>query len=388
MRYILTGLVTILYCGMVCADGKPLKDVFDRDFQVGVALGERYVYQPYDQNEKALRLLEREFNCVTSENLMKPGSLQPAPGTFNFERSDQFVKLARTLDLDVVGHVLVWHSQTPSWFFEDENGQPLSRKELIERMEKHIHKVVRHYKGKVKYWDVVNEAVDVIHVEDPENPFNPDGSPRKIPKAIFRKSKWLEIIGEDFIELAFRFAHEADPRAILIYNDYSMTDPVKVDFVVKNIIRPLKKKRIHIDAVGMQGHWHLEAPSLEQIEESIEKLVAAKVKVHITELDLSVLPVAYGHTGADINTRYELQDELNPYRDGLPDEVAQMQAEHYRAIFDIFKLHKRDVERVTLWGISDGDSWKNGFPVRGRTDYPLLFDRNYDAKPAYEALVK
>ncbi len=389
IRWFPTALLALQFAGsLVRAEPTPLAAAYKGDFLVGAALGERYLFQPYGQNEKALRLLEREFNCVTSENLMKPSSLRPAPGKFNFERSDQFVKLAKKMDLDVVGHVLVWHSQTPKWFFEDRNGQSVSREELIERMEEHIQKVVKRYKGHIKYWDVVNEAVDVIQVEDPDNPVNPDGSPRKIPKAIFRPSKWLEIIGEDYIEMAFKFAHEADPRAILIYNDYGMTDPVKVDFVVKNIVRPLKKKGIHIDAVGMQGHWHLENPSLESIEESIEKLAAAKVRVHITELDLSVLPMAYGYMGADISTNYELRDELNPYRDGLPDDVAQKQAERYSAIFEIFESHKRDVERVTFWGICDGDSWKNNFPVRGRTDYPLLFDRNYEAKPAYEALVR
>ena len=386
MKYYSAGLIILFLCSICCGDGKPLKDVYDRDFQIGAALGERYLYEPYEQNEKALRLLAKEFNCVTSENLMKPASLRPGPGEFNFDRADQFVKLAKKLDLDVVGHVLVWHSQTPDWFFEDDDGEVLSRDELIERMEDHIHKVVRRYKGHVKYWDVVNEAVDVIRVEDPDNPVNPDGSPRRIPKAIFRKSKWLEIIGEDFIELAFRFAHEADPNAILIYNDYGMTDPVKVDFVIKNIVRPLKRKGVRIHAVGMQGHWHLETPSLEEIEDSIEKLAAAKVKVHITELDLSVLPLAYGYTGADISQRYELQDELNPYRDAIPKEVLEQQAKRYRDIFDIFESHRRDVERVTFWGICDGDSWKNGFPVRGRTDYPLLFDRNYEPKPAYDAL--
>ncbi len=366
----------------MAADDKPLKDVFRGEFQIGVALSERYVLSQDDEtSRKALRLAKREFNCVTSENLMKPASLRPAPGKFNFERADAFVKLAQRMDADVIGHVLVWHSQTPKWFFEDDAGQPLSRDELIERMRDHIHTVVKHYKGHVKYWDVVNEAVDVRSVRDPDDPS------REIREGYLRESKWQQIIGDDFIELAFRFAHEADPKAVLIYNDYSMTDPVKVDFVIKQIVRPLKKKGIHIDAVGMQGHWHIDGPLLDEIKDSIEKLAAAKVKVHITELDLSVLPVAYGYMGADINTRYELQDELNPYRDGLPDAVAQKQAERYRAIFDIFESHKRDVERVTFWGIGDGDSWKNGFPVRGRTDYPLLFDRNYDPKPAYEALV-
>lgn len=388
MKYFLTVCLAMLSISAVAADDKPLKDVYRSDFQIGAALGEQYLVQSNDQSEKALRLLEREFSFVTSENLMKPALLRPAPGEFNFERSDQFVKLAIKLDLEVVGHVLVWHSQTPKWFFETEAGQPVSREELVDTLRDHIRKVVKRYKGHVKCWDVVNEAVVIRREVDPDNPVNSDGSTNKISVAYFRESPWLKIIGEDYIELAFKFAHEADPKATLIYNDYGMTDPAKVDFVIKNIIRPLKKKGVRIDAVGMQGHWHVDNPSLERIEESIEKLAAAKVKIHVTELDLSVLPMAYGYTGADISTRFELQDELNPYRDGLPDEIAEQQAERYRAVFDIFKSNKRDVERVTFWGICDGDSWKNGFPVRGRTDYPLLFDRDFEPKRAYEVLVE
>lgn len=384
MRAVGVGLAVLT---VVAVRGESLKQEFSSDFRIGAALGERYLHQPYGQNEKALRLLKREFSCVTSENVMKPSSLRPAPGKFNFERSDQFVKLAMKLDLDVVGHVLVWHSQTPKWFFEDEDGEELSREELIRRMRKHIRTVVKRYKGHVKYWDVVNEAVDVRRVVNEDDPYKSDGSTNYVNEACFRESPWLKIIGEEYIELAFKFAHEADPRAILIYNDFGMTDPVKVDFVVKNIVRPLKKKGVRIHAVGMQGHWHLESPSLERIEEAIEKLAAAKVKIHITELDVSVLPLAYGYTGADVSTRYELQDELNPYRDGVPDEVLEQQAERYCAIFEIFESNRRDVERVTLWGICDGDSWKNDFPVRGRTDYPLLFDREFKPKAAYQALI-
>ena len=389
MKNWLTGLAILLCCGSSFAGKKPLAEVYAGRFVVGAAVSDRYVLNPgADASRKALKCLKQEFGCVTSENLMKPSSLRPAPDRFDFERSDEFVRLARRLDLDVVGHVLVWHSQTPDWFFQDDDGGPISREDLIERMEEHIEKVVKRYKGKVKYWDVVNEAVDVRQVVDEDHPVNEDGATNYVSEAFFRESKWQQIIGDDYIELAFRFAHEADPRAVLIYNDFGMTDPVKVAFVVKHIIRPLKKKGIHIDAVGMQGHWHLDSPSLERIEESIETLAAAKVKVHITELDISVLPMAFGYTGADINTRFELQDELNPYRAGLPAEIAQQQAERYRALFDLFKSHYRDVERVTLWGISDRDSWKNNFPMRGRTDYPLLFDRNYEPKPALEVLLK
>jgi len=375
------GLVLVAVGVSAATKDKPLKEVYAKDFLIGVALAERYVsLSPSDEQEKVQDLVEREFNCVTSENLMKPASLRPSRGKFDFDRADEFVKLAKRLDQEIVGHVLVWHSQTPDWFFEDEDGNPLTREELIEEMEEHISKVVKRYKGDVKYWDVVNEAVDVRSVPDPDNPS------RTIREGFFRESKWHSIIGDDFIELAFKFAHEADPNAMLIYNDYSMTDPVKVDFVIKNIVEPLKKKGIRIDGVGMQGHWHVDSPSLDEIEEAIEELADAKVKVHITELDVSVLPMAFGYSGADISTRYELQDELNPYRDGVPDEVLEKQAERYEDIFEIFDSNKRDIERVTFWGVGDGDSWKNDFPVKGRTDYPLLFDRNHEPKPAYEAL--
>lgn len=363
----------LLLASTACmAKDKPLRDVYARDFLIGAAVAERYVLNPDEDNSRAaLKCLKNDFNCATSENLMKPASLRPAPGEFNFDRADQFVKLAKKLDLDVVGHVLVWHSQTPNWFFEHEDGTPLTREELIERMREHIHTVVKHYKGDVKYWDVVNEAVDV-----------------RGGQGFFRKSKWQQIIGDDFIELAFQFAHEADPDVALIYNDYSMTDPAKVDFVVEHIVKPLKEKGIRIDAVGMQAHWHVDSPSLNQIEASIEKLVDAGVKVHITELDMSVLPSAWGHTDADISTNYELKEQFNPYTDGLPEEMAEKQAERYKAVFELFEKHKRNLERVTFWGIGDGDSWKNNFPMRGRTDYPLLFDRNYQPKAAYQALVK
>lgn len=365
---------------------RPLKDVYLGKFQIGAALGERYMVKPYSRNEEALRLLRREFNCVTAENLMKPSYLRPAPGEFNFDRSDEFVKLAKRMDLDVVGHVLVWHSQTPKWFFQDAEGQPISRDALIQRMRKHIHTIVNRYQGHIQYWDVVNEAVDVRRVVNEEEPFKPDGSTNYVNEAFFRESEWLNIIGEEFIELAFRFAHEADPKAELIYNDYSMTVKCKVDFVAERIVRPLKKKGVKIHAVGMQGHWHVDRPSVEEIDYAIQTLSDERVRVHITELDLDVLPRAYGYMGADVNTQFELRDELDPYRDGVPDEVLIRQAERYREIFDLFLKHKRTIERVTFWGISDGDSWKNDFPVRGRTSYPLLFDREYNPKPAYNAL--
>lgn len=384
--HLVAGAIALMTGDAVGA--KTLKEVYARDFAVGAALPERYLFRQNDSSEKALEILAREFNCVTSENLMKPSSLRPAPGKFNFEQADAFMQLAGQLDLDVVGHVLVWHDQTPKWFFEDEDGEPAAREDLIEQMREHIHKIVKRYKGDVKYWDVVNEAVDTRQIVNEDEPVNPDGSTNYVNEAFFRETPWFNIIGADFIELAFRFAHEADPDAILIYNDFGMSDPVKVEFVIEHIVKPLKRKGVRIDAVGMQGHWHVDVPEIEQIKNAINELGSARVKVHITELDVSILPRAYGYMGADINQRFELQDELNPYRDGAPVDMLEKQADRYKELFRLFDSESKYVERVTLWGICDGDSWKNHFPVRGRTDYPLLFDRGFEPKPAYEALVR
>ena len=375
-KCILTALGTILFLS-ACAEERPLKDVFKDDFQIGCALRSRekhgaphYVY-PVAKDPQELTVMAREFNVVTAENLMKPDFMRPAPGEFNFEQADEFVALAEQLGLDVVGHVLVWHAQTPKWFFEDEQGQPLSREALIERMRNHIHTIVGRYKGRIQTWDVVNEAVDTRGA---------DG------EAFFRKSKWLEIIGPEFIELAFQFAHEADPDAVLVYNDYGMTHKAKVDFVAENIVKRLKGKRIPIHGIGIQGHWHLQYPRPEEIQYAIETFADAGVHVSITELDVDVLPLADGYQGADVNKRIELQDKLNPYKEGVPADVLEQQAQKYRQIFEVLLENRQHIERVTFWGVSDRDSWRNNYPVRGRTAYPLLFDRDFKPKPACETL--
>ncbi len=358
-----------------------LKDVYKNDFMIGCALRSAeklgapdHVF-PVAKEPRELAVMEREFNVVTAENLMKPQYMRPAPGEFNFEQADEFVDLAEQYGLEVVGHVLVWHAQTPEWFFQDENGETISRQALIERLREHIHTIVGSYKGRIKYWDVVNEAVDTREVNGIAQ------------EAFFRKSKWLEIIGPEFIELAFQFAHEADPEAELVYNDYSMTHKSKVDFVAENIVKRLKEKGIAIHGVGMQAHWHLEYPRPAEIEYAIKTLSDAGVHISITELDVGVLPLADGYQGADVNRRIELQEKLNPYKERVPAEVLEEQAQKYRQVFEVLLEHRRDVERVTFWGVSDRDSWKNNHPVRGRTAYPLLFDRDFQPKPAYRSLI-
>lgn len=365
-----------------CGKERTLKQAYKDDFRIGCALrsaektgAPHYVF-PVAKEPQELEVMAREFNVVTPENLMKPQYMRPAPGEFNFEQADEFIDLAEQYGLEVVGHVLVWHAQTPEWFFQDENGDTISREALIERLREHIYTIVGRYKGRIKYWDVVNEAVDTREVNGVAQ------------EAFFRKSKWLEIIGPEFIELAFQFAHEADPKAELVYNDYAMTHKAKVDFVAENIVKRLKGKEIPIHGVGMQAHWHLQYPKSSELAVAIETLAEAGVHVSITELDIGVLPLADGYKGADVNKRIELQDKLNPYKEGAPADVLERQARKYRQVFDVLLEHRRNIERVTFWGISDRDSWKNNHPVRGRSDYPLLFDRQFQPKPAYRELIE
>jgi len=358
---------------------------------MGTALGSRdvnhrYVF-PMRQDAKELGVLTREFNCITAENLMKIKYIQPKEGLFNFDQADEFMTFAEKNNLTVVGHALVWHSQTPDWLFKDKSGNPVARDVLIKRMRDHIHKVVGRYKGRIKYWDVVNEAVDTKMVVDESLPPDEKGNPQKKQIAFYRESPWFQIIGKEYIELAFRFAHEADPEARLLYNDYSMTDRAKVEFVAE-MVRTLKAGGIPVDGVGMQAHWHLDYPDAEQLQESIDLLAETGVKVSITELDIGVLPRASEYHGADVSRREELRAELNPYSNSIPSEVLAEQADKYRMVFDVFRKNSGHIERVTIWGVADHYTWKADWPVPGRTAYPLLFDKNYEPKPAYHALQK
>jgi len=379
-------LLAVVASGCSAAEIKPLKELYRHDFLIGnVLAGGIHGRSPYRKDSRELDVLRREFNCLTAENSTKMEFLQPTEGSFDFKATDAFVDFAEKNNMTVVGHVLVWHAMAPDWLFVDDEGLDVTREVLIERMRTHIHTVVSRYKGRIDYWDVVNEAVDTKMVDDPDAPLKEDGTRPKKHIAFMRKSKWLRIIGEDFIELAFRFAHEADPDAKLIYNDYSMNDKAKVEFVA-GMVRELKAKKVPIDGVGMQGHWHLEYPTPEELNDSIRTLAETGVKIHISELDLKVLPRAHGYAGADVEKRLEMKKELDPYVDRIPAEVLQQQADKYREIFEVLLANRKYIERVSFWGVSDKYSWLNDHPVRGRTAYPLLFDRNFNPKPAYTAL--
>lgn len=340
-----------------------LKDAYQGEFVVGAAVTPKVYYGAANAESE---LVKREFNALTAENEMKPEKLQPREGEFRFDLADRLVAFAEANKMELTGHCLVWHQQMPHWFFVDKDGREVDRETLIARMRTHIHTVVGHYKGRVKGWDVVNEAL---------------GGDGKL-----HDSPWLRIIGGDFIELAFRFAHEADPDAELYYNDFGMDNPRKRRGTVE-LVRTLRAKGLRIDGVGMQSHGSLTGPSLAEYEKSIVAFGAEGVKVMVTELDVSVLPSAW-NLSAEISTSYAYDEKLNPYREGLPEAKQQELAERYAALFRIYRRHRDVISRVTVWGVSDRTSWLNGFPVRGRTDYPLFFDRQLQAKPCHAKVLE
>ncbi|MGA7720238.1 MAG: endo-1,4-beta-xylanase [Ignavibacteriaceae bacterium] len=341
-----------------------LKTAFKNYFLIGTALNNQHVF---GKDIKAMKLLEEQFNSITPENLLKWESIHMQPGKYNFTPADSFVALGERYKMFIVGHCLIWHSQVSKWVFEDSLGKPVTREVLLQRMKDHIYTVVGRYKGRINGWDVVNEAV-----ED-------DGS--------LRKTKWLQIIGEDYIEKAFQFAHEADPDAELYYNDFDQWKQGKRETVVK-IIKNLKSKSIKITGIGIQGHWGLDYPPMDEMDSSMKAYSEAGCKLMITELDMDILPNPYNYTGADVSKKFALTKESNPYAEGLPDFVAALQAKRYAEYFKLFLKYKGSLSRVTFWGMTDVQSWRNNWPIRGRAAYPLLFDKNYQPKPAFDAVIK
>jgi len=341
-----------------------LKNALKGKFLIGVAINER---QALGFDTAAIKIVKQHFNSVVAENCMKSEVIEPLEGKFDFTKSDQFVKFGKQNKMFIIGHTLIWHSQVPAWFFVDQNGKDVSREVLIERMRKHITTVVGRYKGQVNGWDIVNEAL-----ED-------DGS--------WRQSKFYRIIGEDYVKLAFQFAHEADPKAELYYNDYSMAHLGRRNAVVK-MIKKLREQGIKVDGIGMQGHLTMSFPTIESEEKSIIAFGNLGVKVMITEMDLTVIPFPNQNGGADVSMNYEYKKEMNPYPDSLPDSVATLWNNRMADFFRLFLKHHDKISRVTIWGVSDAQTWRNNWPIPGRKDYPLLFDRNYQPKPIVETICK
>jgi endo-1,4-beta-xylanase len=359
------ALVTALVVTTAQAAETPaLKRVFQNQFRVGAAIG---THQVLGEEAAAIQLVTRHFNTITPENLLKWAEVHPAPDTYNFDPADRFVEFGEQHDMFIVGHNLVWHNQTPSWVFEDESGAPITREALLERMRDHIHAVVGRYKGRIHAWDVVNEAID------------DDGS--------MRKTKWQQIIGDDYFDKAYQFAHEADPQAELYYNDYNEWKPENRRGI-KKLIERLRSKNIRIDGLGLQGHWGLDYPSVEEIEMMFDDYGKLGLKLMITELDVTVLPDASKARGADITRNERMRKELDPFSIELPADLQKQLADRYAKLFGLFMKHADKIDRVTFWGVHDGHSWRNDWPVRGRHDYPLLFDRQLRPKAAFAAVIE
>lgn len=356
-------------------DGSPaLKDVFAADFLVGTALG---TAQVMGDEPKAIALVERHFNAVTPENLLKWSEVHPEPEVYNFEPADRYVEFGEKNGMFIVGHTLVWHNQTPEWAFEGEGGKPLDRETALARIKEHIGTVVGRYKGRIKGWDVVNEAID----DEGKLRSGPVGPPWR------RGEPWHAAIGDDYIEKAFEFAHAADPDAELYYNDFNEWKPAKIAAIAK-LVKSLQAKGIRIDGIGLQGHWGVNYPKLEEIDHMLTEYGKLGVKLMITELDMNVIPQPEDEPGADLNAVRRRYVSKNLYPNGLPEDKQQELAERYAAVFKILRKHRDKLDRVTFWGVHDGQSWLNSWPPPGARNYPLLFDRELRAKPAFFAVIE
>jgi len=342
---------------------KPLKDVFKDDFKIGAALNRRQIFET---DVRGSEIVRTHFNSITPENVLKWALVHPQPQKYDFAAPDRFVEFGEKHGMFIVGHTLVWHNQTPRWVFEDEQGKPLSREALLTRMRDHIFTVVGRYKGRINGWDVVNEAL------------NQDGT--------MRQSPWFKIIGDDYLVQAFRFAHEADPNAQLYYNDYDLELPAKRRAAVE-LIKKLQSAGVSLAGVGLQNHNQMEWPSVEDEDATIDAFAKLGLKVHITELDVDVLPRTT-KPGADYAVDIAPTPQLNPYTAGFTEPAQSAQARRYADLFRVYLKHRDAIERVTFWGVADGDSWLNNWPIKGRTNYPLLFDRLGQPKPAFQAIVE
>lgn len=340
-----------------------LSKSLQNDFLIGTAMNSDQILET---DQAADKVIKQHFNSVVAENCMKSQVIHPERDRFNFTQSDRFVAFGRKNHMAIIGHTLIWYAQLAPWFCYDNQHNLVSRDTLINRMRVHIYTVMRRYKGQIKGWDVVNEA------------FEDDGT--------YRKTVFYKILGEDYIPIAFRLAHEADPDAELYYNDYSLFKPAHYQAVLR-LVQKLKGMGLRIDAVGMQGHYLMSGPTVAEVENALVALAASGVKVNITEFDLSVLPLPKEDIGANVDVNMAYQNKMNPYSKGLPQELSDEWNQRMLDFFKMFLRHKDVMQRVTMWGVNDMQTWRNDWPIRGRVDYPLLFDRNNQPKPVVKEII-
>ena len=339
-----------------------IKDVYADAFKVGAAIN---TFQ-LREGSPFYKTVVKHYNVFVTENEMKPMYINPSKGKFTFDAPDRFVAFGESLGASLRGHTLVWHNQVPDWWFKGDNGANATREELLARMEEYITTVMGRYKGRIHTWDVVNEAI------------TDSGSG-------LRDSKWVQIIGDmdgdgnnyDFMEQAFRFARAADPDAQLIINDYSLESDARKLNDFYTAVKTMLEKGVPIDGAGIQAHIQIDYPSVDTFEKAIEKLASLKelnpdFTVQITELDVSLFA----------------WNDQSKTKDMTP-ELQRQFAKRYADLFDMFRRQaaKGNLDMVVTWGVYDGSSWLDGFPVAGRTNAPLLFDRSFNAKPAFWALI-
>ena len=331
------------------------KDNYKDYFTVGVAVNMRNVSDP-DQ----IALIKKNFNSITAENDMKPVSLQPREGEWNWENADKIANFCRENNIPLRGHCLCWHSQFADWMFVDENGNDVSKEVFYERLRTHIHAVVNRYKDIVYAWDVVNEAM-----ADGDGRMNP--WTREVPSP-YRQSRHFKLCGDEFIAKAFEFAREADPDALLFYNDYNAADPAKRDRIY-NMVKKMKDAGVPIDGIGMQGHYNIYGPSMENVEAAIKKYSEIVDQIHFTELDIRINEEMGGQL------RFS-RGEAKP----VPEHVKVLHEAQYADLFKLFRKYKDVITNVTFWNLSDRDSWL------GQNNYPLPFDKDYKPKRVYRII--
>ena len=333
---------------------KTLQEAYKDYFTIGVAINMGNIVS----TDHALQI-KQMYNSITAENDMKPQLTQPEEGVWNFSNANNIARFARVNNIALRGHTLIWHGQTGRWMFYDDKGKLVKKEVLFERMRTHIHTVMARFKGQVYAWDVVNEAIS-----DDGNAAHP-----------YRESLYYQICGSDeFIRKAFEFAREADPDALLFYNDYNDTNPMKRERIY-NMVKEMKAAGVPIDGIGMQGHYNINSPNEDEFRAAIKRYAEVVDHIHITELDVRVNAGMGG----------QLVGEQG--RDSMTPELAERQAAQYEMLFRVMRENKDVIDNVTFWNTDDANTWLDGRQgSRGRS-FPLLFDDNLQPKPAYYRVI-
>ena len=332
-----------------------LKDAYKDYFSIGVAVNMRNISNP-----EQIAIIKKDFNSITAENDMKPQPTEPAYGQFNWENADKIANFCRSNGIKLRGHCLMWHAQIGEWMYKDEKGDLVSKEKLFQNMKHHITAIVERYKDVVYAWDVVNEAISDGGWQGGRRGMGEHPSP-------YRNSPLYQIAGDEFIKKAFIYAREADPNVLLFYNDYNAADPGKRDRIY-NMVKSMKEEGVPIDGIGMQGHYNVYGPSMEDVDAALTKYSTIVKHIHITELD--------------IRANQEMGGQLNFSRDGgnISQVVKTLQEDQYARLFKVLRKHKDVVDNVTFWNLSDRDSWL------GARNYPLPYDENYKAKRVYSII--